>query len=101
MPDNLLLDWKHPDNIDYFFGNTGPGYMNNSWDHPPFKEQKRHYGLSEILMSIVLLLCLWLFADKVVGTICHGAWMLCSAKCIKGKKLTCFHAIKDDVENAG
>jgi len=40
-------------------------------------------------------------ANKPVATICHGAWMLCSAKCIKGKHLTSFVAIKDDVENAG
>jgi len=40
-------------------------------------------------------------ANKPVATICHGAWMLCSAKCIKGRRLTSFIAIKDDVENAG
>jgi protease I len=40
-------------------------------------------------------------ANKVIATICHGAWMLCSAKCIQGRKLTCFVAVKDDVENAG
>ena len=38
---------------------------------------------------------------KPVAAICHGAWMLCSAKCIKGRRLTSFFAIKDDVENAG
>ncbi|XP_055861821.1 protein/nucleic acid deglycase 2-like [Biomphalaria glabrata] len=38
---------------------------------------------------------------KILATICHGAWMLCSAKILKGRKLTCFCAIKDDVENAG
>lgn len=27
--------------------------------------------------------------------------MLCSAKCIQGRRLTCFIACKDDVENAG
>lgn len=38
---------------------------------------------------------------KPTAAICHGAWMFCSAKILKGKKLTCFVAIKDDVENAG
>jgi protease I len=38
---------------------------------------------------------------KVVAAICHGPWMLCSARCIKGKKVTSFSAIRDDVENAG
>jgi protease I len=27
--------------------------------------------------------------------------MLCSAKCLEGKKVTGFYAIRDDVENAG
>jgi len=38
---------------------------------------------------------------KVVAAICHGPWMLCSAKCLKGRKVTGFFAIRDDVENAG
>lgn len=38
---------------------------------------------------------------KPVAAICHGPWMLVSAKVLKGRKATCFHAIKDDVENAG
>ena len=38
---------------------------------------------------------------KVVAAICHGPWMLCSTKLIKGRKLTGFFAIRDDVENAG
>ena len=39
--------------------------------------------------------------DKPVAAICHGPWMLCSAKCIHGRRLTSFAAVKDDVENAG
>ena len=38
---------------------------------------------------------------KTVAAICHGAWMLCSTQALKGKKATCFFAIKDDVVNAG
>lgn len=38
---------------------------------------------------------------KVLAAICHGPWMLCSARCIQGKKVTGFFAIRDDVENAG
>lgn len=38
---------------------------------------------------------------KVLAAICHGPWMLCSAKCLKGKRVTGFFAIRDDVENAG
>lgn len=45
---------------------------------------------------------------KVIGAICHGPWMLCSAKnpetgkpIVEGLKVTAFVAIKDDLENAG
>jgi protease I len=38
---------------------------------------------------------------KVVAAICHGPWVLCSTQALKGKKATCFFAIKDDVVNAG
>jgi protease I len=38
---------------------------------------------------------------KILAAICHGPWVLCSTKALKGKKATCFFAIKDDVINAG
>ncbi|HEY8503409.1 MAG TPA: type 1 glutamine amidotransferase domain-containing protein [Gemmataceae bacterium] len=38
---------------------------------------------------------------KPVAAICHGVWMLCSTQALKGKRATCFFAIKDDVINAG
>jgi len=38
---------------------------------------------------------------KVIAAICHGPWVLCSTKALRGKKATCFFAIKDDVINAG
>ncbi|AMV29658.1 Putative cysteine protease YraA [Gemmata sp. SH-PL17] len=38
---------------------------------------------------------------KPVAAICHGPWVLCSTTALKGKKVTCFHSIKDDVTNAG
>jgi protease I len=38
---------------------------------------------------------------KLVASICHGAWILASAGILKGKTVTCFRAIKDDVTNAG
>jgi len=40
-------------------------------------------------------------ADKCVAAICHGGWMLCSAGGIKGRTVTGFIAIKDDLVNAG
>ncbi|HHT9119490.1 MAG TPA: type 1 glutamine amidotransferase domain-containing protein [Candidatus Hypogeohydataceae bacterium YC41] len=40
-------------------------------------------------------------AGKVVASICHGAWVPISAGIVKGKRMTCFFAIKDDLKNAG
>jgi protease I len=40
--------------------------------------------------------------NKVVGAICHAGWMLCSAPgALRGRKVTSFFAIKDDMTNAG
>jgi protease I len=38
---------------------------------------------------------------KLVASICHGAWVLCSAGMLRGRRATCFFAIKDDVIHAG
>ncbi|MCZ7583622.1 MAG: type 1 glutamine amidotransferase [Deltaproteobacteria bacterium] len=40
-------------------------------------------------------------ADKVVASICHGGWMLTSANVVRGKRVTSFFAIKDDLVHAG
>ncbi|GAB4307436.1 MAG: type 1 glutamine amidotransferase domain-containing protein [Candidatus Bipolaricaulota bacterium] len=40
-------------------------------------------------------------SGKAVAAICHGGWMLCSARVVKGKRVTSFVAIRDDLENAG
>eukprot|EP00760_Papus_ankaliazontas_P011701 PhM_4_TR14979/c0_g1_i1/m.2552/K05520/pfpI; protease I len=37
----------------------------------------------------------------IVGFICHGGWLPISAKILKGRKVTSFFAIKDDLVNAG
>jgi len=39
--------------------------------------------------------------NKIVSAICHAPWVLISAKIIKGKRVTGFFAIKDDIINAG
>jgi len=38
---------------------------------------------------------------KVVAAICHAGWMLASAGVVKGRKVTSFFSIKDDMVNAG
>jgi protease I len=37
----------------------------------------------------------------VVGAICHGGWVLASAKVLSGRTVTSYSAIKDDMEHAG
>ena len=38
---------------------------------------------------------------KPIAAICHGGWMLASACNLKGRKVTGFFSIKDDLTNAG
>ncbi len=38
---------------------------------------------------------------RLVAAICHGLWVPCSAGILRGRRATCFFAIKDDVVNAG
>lgn len=40
-------------------------------------------------------------SKKVIGAICHGPWVLVSAKVIKDRQLTCYHGMSDDLINAG
>ena len=40
-------------------------------------------------------------ARKPISTICHGPWVLISAGLIRGRRLTSWPGIKDDVRNAG
>lgn len=39
--------------------------------------------------------------SKMIAFICHAGWLLISAKILKGKNVTGFSAIQDDLENAG
>ncbi|MAF36670.1 protease [archaeon] len=40
-------------------------------------------------------------AKKVIGAICHGPWVLISAKLVQGRKMTGHVGTKDDLINAG
>lgn len=39
--------------------------------------------------------------NKPTAIICHGPWLLVSAGLAKGRKLTSYHTIRDDIVNAG
>jgi len=38
---------------------------------------------------------------RVVASICHGGWVLASAGVVRGRTLTSYQAIRDDMVNAG
>jgi protease I len=40
-------------------------------------------------------------AGKPIAVICHGAWLLVSAGLVRGRKMTSYHTIQDDLRNAG
>lgn len=39
--------------------------------------------------------------NGTVAAICHAGWVLCSANVIRGRRVTSYKAIKDDMINAG
>jgi protease I len=40
-------------------------------------------------------------AKKPIAVICHAPWLLVSAGLIKGRTITSYHTIQDDIRNAG
>ena len=40
-------------------------------------------------------------SGKMIASICHASQLLISAKLVKGKKVSGYYSIKDDIENAG
>jgi protease I len=43
----------------------------------------------------------WDKQRKIIGSICHGAQLLISAKVVKERKISGYYSIKDDINNAG
>jgi len=41
------------------------------------------------------------FANKPIGAICHGPWLLINAELVKNKKMTSYLSLKADLTNAG
>lgn len=39
--------------------------------------------------------------NKPIFVICHGAWSMISAGIVRGRRMTSYHTIKDDLKNAG
>ena len=43
----------------------------------------------------------WDKKGKIIASICHGSQLLISAKIVKGRKISGYYSIKDDINNAG
>jgi len=43
----------------------------------------------------------WNKKGKIIASICHGAQLLISAKIVKGRRVSGYYSIKDDIINAG
>lgn len=43
----------------------------------------------------------WNDSGKIISSTCHGAQLMISAKIVKGRKISGYYSIKDDIENAG
>jgi protease I len=55
---------------------------------------RRHPSMVKLVRDCAL-------AGKTVAAICHAGWMLASAEVVKGRTVTSFFAIKDDLLHAG
>ncbi|GCE14383.1 type 1 glutamine amidotransferase domain-containing protein [Tengunoibacter tsumagoiensis] len=40
-------------------------------------------------------------AGRPIAVICHAPWLLISAGCVNGRKMTSYYTIQDDLKNAG
>lgn len=55
---------------------------------------RRHPAMVELVRSAHA-------AGRIVAAICHGGWMLTSADVVRGRTVTGFSSIKDDLVHAG
>ena len=55
-----------------------------------FKQDKKTLPIIKIFIRKIL-----------IASICHGAQLLISAKIVKGKKISGYYSIEEDINNAG
>lgn len=79
------LDQASPDDYD---GLVIPGGVVNA-DHLRVEEKAQDFVIKMIA------------AQKPTAVICHGPWLLVSSHQVRGKKLTSYHTLEDDIINAG
>ncbi len=57
-------------------------------------KMRRHEAMVQLVKDAVQ-------GGKLVAAICHAGWMLCSADAVRGRRVTSFSSIKDDLKHAG
>lgn len=80
-----LLEDANPDNYDALLLPGGALNADQLRAIPEAQEFARHFDEM----------------DKPIAVICHGPWLLVSARLMKGRTLTSFFTIADDMKNAG
>jgi len=81
---DISIDDVKPANFDALIipGGYSPDYMRRNKKMVEFVKEMNNQG-------------------KIIAAICHAGWMLASANIIRGRKVTSFYSIKDDMINAG
>ncbi len=51
--------------------------------------------------DVIKFISLWNSRKKIIASTCHGAQLLISANATKGKKISGYYSIKDDINNSG
>lgn len=54
-----------------------------------------------LIPNVISFISNWNSLGKVISSTCHGAQLLISAKIVKGKKISGYYSIQDDIINAG
>jgi len=57
-------------------------------------KMRRHQAMVQLVKDAMQ-------ANKLVAAICHAGWMLCSADAVRGRRVTSYASIKDDLKHAG
>ena len=86
VPVDKTLDEVQPEEYDAV---VIPGGAINA-DHLRIDEKAQAFA-REMLVTL----------KRPTAVICHGAWLLVSADVVRGKTLTSYHTIQDDIRNAG
>src|SRR5438477_11805944 len=85
FPVDLTLDKARPDDFDAILLPGGALNADHLRIEPKAQEFVREFDR----------------AGKPIAVICHGPWLLISAGLVRGRTITSYHTIQDDIRNAG